>query len=1391
MHSNFIKQLILVLLVALIVFSTASIVLGQKTRPQAQEAKLRYETKSITINGKTITRKFVIRPTGMMANQEVTNNNDSGAGSFRQALLDVGDGEEITFNISGSDVITVLNGGVWPSTAFLVFGKDITINGTNIATGNNVTVQVTTPGTSAYRLFYIGNGTQTFQNITLKGGAPFEDDGGVFHTGAGNLVLTNTTISDGAARNGGGIYSSGIVIIDKSTISGNSTTSTPGNGGGIYIGSGTLSITNSTISGNTAIGKGGAINTDNSSNTIESSTIANNHSDNDDSGGEQGGGFYIKFAGASLTAKNTIIANNFSGSGTGTGDDYYYESGALTDNGYNVVEYQAGTSTGAGKTFNATTDILYNTKADGTTGYSTWNRNSVDLGNQNLNLATTLTNNGTTKTETLNISAGSFAYGAGPNPSPVATDQIGTARMSPPTIGAYEYIPVPAVVITESNGSTDVTEGGASPQDSYTVVLTTAPTATVTVTVTPDAQLDVGSGGGTALTPPLSFDNTNWSTPQTVNVDAVDDAAVEGAHTGTITNAATSGDGDYDGIPINNVTANITDNDSDPDLAIAATDANKAEGNAGNTAFTFTVTRSGNTAGTSSANYAVTGSGGNPANAADFGGTFPSGSVSFASSETTKPITINVSGDTDFEPDEGFTVTLSNPVNANITTATANGTIQNDDAAPAPEMDVSGLGISIANNDGFPSTTDDTEYGNVDLTGGSVEHEFTITNTGTAALNLAASPPRVVVTGADFTRTQDATTPVALGGGTTKFKITFNPSVVGLRQATVSISNDDGDENPYQFLIQGTGIAPEMDVTGNGVSIPDINPVPIVGNDTDYGSVQVGTPHAHTFTVHNSGTAVLNLASGTPRVVIGGTHTSDFVLTVDADATVAANNGTSEFTITFTPGATGLRQVDISISNDDLDENPYNFRLQGTGTTVAPPTVTTAAVTGVTTTTANSGGNVTADGGTAVTTRGVCWSTSANPTVADNTTSDGTGTGAFTSSITGLSSETKYYVRAYATNGAGTSYGNERSFTTLIVDTDGDSIPDSKETGDRDGDGIADKDDYDPTGWIYLETNGLIITGGTIGITGPGSVNIIEDGSTGYYQWTVTTPGTYTMTYTPPTGYLFSATCLPQTAIYDPTPTPDPNVVGDGSRNGTTDYMTDWECSNNPFYLIFNLADGDPLVINNNIPLQQQPTGVTLSSFDAVVNSDGVVISWTTETEPDIAGFNIHRCEQENGEYIKINPSMIPTQGNSTTGASYSYTDTPEEGGTYYYKLEDINLQGESTFNDPVFVNVTSVDIKQYIVPAEYTLSQNYPNPFNPETSIEYGMPKAEVVSINIYDINGHLVRNLVAERKAAGNHSATWNARDNNGIRVVSGMYFYILKAGDYSQTLKMILMK
>jgi uncharacterized protein (TIGR02145 family) len=118
----------------------------------------------------------------------------------------------------------------------------------------------------------------------------------------------------------------------------------------------------------------------------------------------------------------------------------------------------------------------------------------------------------------------------------------------------------------------------------------------------------------------------------------------------------------------------------------------------------------------------------------------------------------------------------------------------------------------------------------------------------------------------------------------------------------------------------------------------------------------------------------------------------------------------------------------------------YGADVQFT-TSPGAPAVSTSSVTMLSSAAVNLGGNVTSDGGASVTARGVCYSTTSNPTTVNSKTSDGTGTGTFASSLTGLTPNTLYYARAYATNSAGTGYGSNVSFTTpaQLADIDGNS----------------------------------------------------------------------------------------------------------------------------------------------------------------------------------------------------------------------------------------------------------------------------------------------------------------------------------------------------------------
>jgi hypothetical protein len=184
-------------------------------------------------------------------------------------------------------------------------------------------------------------------------------------------------------------------------------------------------------------------------------------------------------------------------------------------------------------------------------------------------------------------------------------------------------------------------------------------------------------GSGTLGSGAVTF--AAGETVKTVSIPVVGDAVIEADEQFTISLQNPSA-----GLTIQTGSAiGIIRNDdgAPPTVAIAATAAVKAEGNSGTTAFTFTVTRTGNASAGATVGYAVTGSVTNPADAADFvGNLLPSGVVTFAAGETTKTLSVNVAADATVEPDNGFIVTLANP-SAGLTlgAASANGTILNDD----------------------------------------------------------------------------------------------------------------------------------------------------------------------------------------------------------------------------------------------------------------------------------------------------------------------------------------------------------------------------------------------------------------------------------------------------------------------------------------------------------------------------------------------------------------------------------------------------------------------------------------------------------------------------------------------------------------------------------------
>lgn len=251
----------------------------------------------------------------------------------------------------------------------------------------------------------------------------------------------------------------------------------------------------------------------------------------------------------------------------------------------------------------------------------------------------------------------------------------------------------------------------------------------------------------------------------------------------------------------------------------------------------------------------------------------------------------------------------------------------------APEMNVRGVvgsNPSIADGDTTPQGTDNTLFATV-VVGNNQAKNFRIENTGNAVLNIT-SISMVGGNPGDFAFSGITLPTTIAAGSSLDFTVTFTPTASGIRNTTLTIANNDANENPYNFLIQGNGTivaSVDINVKGNGQTIPDNSIYPMGTNWTSFGAVTVGGSITRTFTIENLGSTALSL-TGTPYVQITGPHAALFTVTVQPSSNSISGGASLTFDITFNPNTPGAKNATVTIPSNDPDENPYNFNINGT-----------------------------------------------------------------------------------------------------------------------------------------------------------------------------------------------------------------------------------------------------------------------------------------------------------------------------------------------------------------------------------------------------------------------------------------------------------------------------
>lgn len=189
---------------------------------------------------------------------------------------------------------------------------------------------------------------------------------------------------------------------------------------------------------------------------------------------------------------------------------------------------------------------------------------------------------------------------------------------------------------------------------------------------------------------------------------------------------------------------------------------------------------------------------------------------------------------------------------------------------------------------------------------------------------------------------------------------------------------------------------------------------------------------------------------------------------------------------------------------------------------------------------------------------------------------------------------------------------------------------------------------------------------------------------------------------------------------------------------------------------------------------------VELSLFIATQVDNYVLLQWETNTESNNYGFEIER--QAKDQWQKI--GFVKGHNTTTVPQSYQFTDRSiVNEGSIQYRLKQLDFDGLFKYSRPVIVHFNSI--------ADYKLFQNYPNPFNPETTIKYQLPIQTEVRLEIYNLRGELVKTLVDKKQPLGYHTVRWKGINEHGKSVASGIYFYTLKAKDFVQSRKILLMQ
>ncbi len=195
---------------------------------------------------------------------------------------------------------------------------------------------------------------------------------------------------------------------------------------------------------------------------------------------------------------------------------------------------------------------------------------------------------------------------------------------------------------------------------------------------------------------------------------------------------------------------------------------------------------------------------------------------------------------------------------------------------------------------------------------------------------------------------------------------------------------------------------------------------------------------------------------------------------------------------------------------------------------------------------------------------------------------------------------------------------------------------------------------------------------------------------------------------------------------------------------------------------------------------------VELTSFKAAAENNKVILNWQTATEVNNYGFSIERSQklEDRSQNNWIEIGFVEGCGNSNSSKQYSFVDESVPGGKYSYRLKQIDTDGSFSYSKEITVEIHRGES----LPTDFVLYQNYPNPFNPVTVINYQLPVSSNVQLKLFDITGKEIATLINEVKEAGYYNYNLDASE---LELTSGIYFYKLQTGEFSEVKKLVLLR